>query len=114
MPDMKQEEEYKKLRHQADMAREHKKEQDTDLMTPSPKQRAAARSPENSWAGAQMIPENEEAETVTPAKLFERRSTTTAQATTVPSGTTASPHIVAGHSGVDHPPGIDEIEPGVS
>ena len=48
----------------------------------------------------------------TPPTLFERRSTIS-QATMSPAGS-ASPYVVAGHSGADHPPGADEIGPGVS
>jgi hypothetical protein len=136
-------------RNEMTVANDYKKEQDTDLQTPPPRKwqddrsPAAARSPESSWAGAQMIPGIEEVEAeqegasrsrpalgsvvslrrttgpgaTTPPTLSERRNaiiTTTAQATTGPSGNSASPDSVAGHSGVDHPPGIDKIEPGVS
>ena len=68
MPDMKQEEEYKKLRHEAIMAREHKKEQDTDLMTPSPKKwlshisPSPTGTPDTPWSEAPIIEEHEEVE----------------------------------------------------
>ena len=131
-------------RNEMTVANDYKKEQDTDLQTPPPckwqsdRSPTTTRSPETSWAGAQMIQEDEEVETipdggtrsgttegsvvclraatglgvVTPPTLFERRSTIS-QATVDPAGP-AKPYVVAGHSGADHPPGTDEIGPGVS
>ena len=134
----------RKTQHNMTMNSDHKKEQDTDLLTPPPRRwksdrsPTTTRSPETSWAGAQMIPEDEEVDAIpdggtrsgtakgsvvclraatgpgvdTPPTLFERRSTIS-QAIIDPAGP-AKPYVVAGHSGAGHPPGADEIGPGVS
>ena len=125
------------------MANEQKKEQDTDLETPPPckwqfgRSPTMTRTPESSWAGAQMIGEDMEVEVIpegsargepvcvnaivspkgaAPTKLSERRSTTTTAILEGPPGNSAIARTAAdGHSiGVDHPPSAGEAGLGVS
>ena len=68
LPGMQPTEMYKQLHHEAAMASEQKKEQDTDLVTPPTRKWRSSgsppptRTPDNSWSGAQIIEEHEDVE----------------------------------------------------